>query len=95
MLGVVFDRFQDQIEFVGTVDLARDAVVGVWLHGVGFGEVIQGINAASRMVEHEENRTGTVLRPREQGEVIGAEVEHEAKVRGGAREALPPHQQRR
>jgi hypothetical protein len=27
--------------------------------------------------------------------VIGAEVEHEQKLRGGAREALPPHRQRR
>ena len=62
---------------------------------VGFGEVMQPINALSGMVEHHEDRAGTVFRPREQGEVIGAEVEHEAKVRGGAREALPPHRQRR
>jgi hypothetical protein len=27
--------------------------------------------------------------------VVGAEVEHEQKLRGGAREALPPHRQRR
>jgi hypothetical protein len=52
VLGIQADRFDHQIEFVGTVDFARDAVVGVWPHGVGFGEVIQAINVASGMVEH-------------------------------------------
>jgi hypothetical protein len=32
------------------------------------------------MVEHHGDRAGAVFRPREQREVIGAEVEHEEKV---------------
>ena len=95
VLGIRLDRFDYQIQFVGTVDLARDAVVGVWLHGVGFGEIMQAINAVGGMVEHHEDRARTVFRPRKQGEMVGAEVEHEEKVKGGAPEALPPHRQRR
>ncbi len=37
---------------------------------MGFGEVMQAINAASGMVEHHEDRAGAVFRPREQGEVM-------------------------
>jgi len=62
---------------------------------VGLGEVMPAINAVSGMVEHREDRAGAVFRPREQGEVIGAEVEDEEKVRGAARKALLPHRQRR
>ena len=48
------------------------------------------INAASGMVEHEEDRAGAVFRPREQGEVIGAEVEHgERRRREGERPSAP------
>lgn len=43
---------------------------------VGLSEVIQAINAASGIVEHHEDCAGAVFRPREQGEVVGAEVEH-------------------
>ena len=57
MLGIRLDRFDHEIEFIGAVDLARDAVVGAWLHGVGFGEVMQAINAVSGMVEHPEDHT--------------------------------------
>ena len=88
MLGIRLDRFDHQVEFVGAVDLARNAVVGAWLHGVSFAEVMQAINAVSGMIEHHEDRARAVFRPREQGEMIGAEVEHGG--RGGAREALPP-----
>ncbi len=62
-----------------------------------FGEVIQTIDAMSGMVMHEEDHAGTVFRPREQGEVIGAEVEHKveqglepADERGSARCAPAP-----
>ncbi len=80
MFGIRLDRFDHQIEFVGAFDLARNAVIGVWPHGVGFGEVTQAINAVSRMVKHHEDRALAVFRPREQCEVIGAEIEHEEKV---------------
>jgi hypothetical protein len=41
---------------------------------------MQAINAVSGMVEHHEDRAGAVFRPRNQSEVIGAEVEHKEKV---------------
>ena len=74
MLGIRLDRFDHQTQFVGAVDPARNVVVGAWLHGVGFGEVMQAINAVSRMVKDHEDRAGMVFRPREQSEVVGAEV---------------------
>ena len=43
------------------------------------------INAASGIVEDHEDRAETVIRPREQSEVVGAEVEHEE--REGERES--------
>jgi hypothetical protein len=76
VLGIRLDQFDHQVEFVGAVDFSRNAVVGVWLQGVGFGEVMQAINTASGMVEHHEDRSRAVFRPREQGEMVGAEVEH-------------------
>ena len=60
--------------------LARNAGVGAWLHGVGFGEVMQAINAVSGMVEHHEDRTRAVFRPRVQGEVIGAAISLEQPI---------------
>jgi hypothetical protein len=36
---------------------------------VGFGEVMQPINAVGGMVEHHEDRARTVFRPRKQGEL--------------------------
>src|SRR5579863_6956069 len=39
------------------------------------------------------DRSHTSGIPREQGEVIGADVKHRVEVRGGAQEALPPHRQ--
>ena len=52
VLGIRLDRFDHQVEFVGAVDLARNAVVGAWLHSVSFAEVMQAINAVSGMIEH-------------------------------------------
>ena len=89
MFGIRLDRFDHQIDFIGAVDLARYAVVGAWLHGVGFGEVMQPINAASGMVEHHEDRARTVFRPRKQREVIGAEVEHEGDGERGSAGSAP------
>ena len=62
---------------------------------MGFGEVMQAINAVGGMVEHHEDRARTVFRPRKQCEVIGAEVEHGELARGGAPEAFPPRRERR
>jgi hypothetical protein len=38
---VLADRFEYQVEFVGAVDLARDALGHVGPHELGFGEVIE------------------------------------------------------
>ncbi len=89
---VPLDGLDDQVELVGAVDLARDAVIGVWSDVLGFGEVIQAVDPASGVICHEEHDTGTVFRPGEQNEMVGAEVEH-----GMMREpeSSGPHRQRR
>ena len=70
------DRFDDQVELMGAVDLSRDAIDGVVCDELGFGEVVQPIDPAGGMVLHDEDDTGAVFRPGEQKEMIGAEVEH-------------------
>jgi hypothetical protein len=76
MLRVPLDGLDNQVEFVGTVDLARDAVIGVSRDLMGFGEVIQAIDPASGVISHEKHDAGAVFRPGYEGEMIGAEVEH-------------------
>jgi len=55
---------------------ARYAVRLIRRDELGFGEVVQTVNALSVAVLHQEHRARTVFRPREQEHVIGAEVEH-------------------
>ena len=76
MFGVRPDRFDHQVESTGAVDLARYAVRHVRRDEQGFGEVVQTIDALGVAVLHQKHRAGTVLRPREQEQMIGAEVEH-------------------
>jgi hypothetical protein len=85
MLGVGPDRFDHQVEFIGAVDFARHAGGLARLEVVGFGEVMQPINALSVTVEQQQHRTRAVLLPREQEEMIGAEVEHGARMGRGIR----------
>ena len=40
VLGVRFDGFDRQVEFIGAVDLSRHAVVLAWCEVVGVGEVV-------------------------------------------------------
>ena len=76
MLGVGSDRFDHQVEFIGTIDFARHTI-GLARHEVvGFGEVMQAIDTLGVAVEQEQHRTRPVLLPREQEQMIGAEVEH-------------------
>jgi hypothetical protein len=57
---------------------------------VRFGEVMQPVNAACRVVSHEQDGTGAVFHPREQEQVIGAEVEHRGEdPRAGAEAPAP------
>ena len=66
VFGVWPDRFDHQVEFIGAVDLARYAVRLIRRDELGFGEVVQTINALGVAVLHQEHRAGTVFRPREQ-----------------------------
>ena len=70
------DGLDYEIEFVGAVDLTRHAVIFSWRDDPGFGEVIQAVNSLGRIVFHDEHNTAAAFRPREQNEMIGAEVEH-------------------
>ena len=79
MFGVRPYRVDHEVEFIGAVDLARYAVRLVRRDELGFGEVVQTINALGVAVLHQEHRARTVFRPREQEQVIGAEVEHGEK----------------
>jgi hypothetical protein len=81
VLGVRLDGLDHQIEFVRTVDLPRNAIIFAQCGCVGFGEVMQSINAACRVVSHEQNGTGAIFHPREQEQVIGAEVKHAGETR--------------
>ena len=83
MLGVGPNRFDHQVEFIGAVDFARHAI-GLARHEVvGFGEVMQAIDALGVAVEQQQHRTRPVLLPRKQEQVIGAEVEHGGKQGAG------------
>jgi hypothetical protein len=42
----------------------------------GFSEVIEAIAPARRIIDHHEDNAGAVFSPREQMQVVGAEVEH-------------------
>jgi hypothetical protein len=76
VFGVRLDGLDHEIEFVGAVDLTRHAVIFSWRDDTGFGEVLQSVNASGRIVFHDEHNTAAVFRPREQNEMIGAEVDH-------------------
>ena len=70
MIGVETDRFDHEVEFVGTVDFARDAISHVGLHALSFAEVIESVNALRVAILQQEQSgletacgipTGTVL----------------------------------
>ena len=90
MLGVRFDGLDHQIEFVGAVDFPKDAVVLAWRKDLGFGEVVQPINAAGRVISHQEHGTASVFRAGNKQQMVGAEVEHRrANLRAGAEAPAP------
>ena len=91
------DGLDDEIKFVGTVDLPGHAVVFGWRDDAGFGEVIQPVNSSGRVIFHEEHNAAFAFRPGEQDEMIGAEVEHRSesgKQRPGAIAPAPGRQRR-
>jgi len=82
VLGVQLDRLDHQVKSVRAVDFARYAIGEAWRETEAFGEVQQTIHALGIAVQHEEHGAGAVFRPREQEQVIGAEVEHGALESG-------------
>lgn len=90
MLGVGLDRFDYEIQAIGTVDLAGDAVGLTRLHANGLGEVMEPIDALRVAIKDEQHRAGAMLRPLKQEQMIGAEVEHKrAKSEGFAKKPSP------
>ena len=83
------DRFDHEIKLAGAVDLARYAVGHVGPDEQGFGEVLEPMSAPCSVVLHEEHGVRRIFHPRDQNEVIGAEVEHAETRRAGAMR-LPP-----
>lgn len=82
MLGVGLDRFDYEIQLIGAVDLAGDAVGLAWLQSNGFSEVMKPVEALRVAIKDEQHRAGAMLGPLKQEEMIGAEVEHKrAKAR--------------
>ena len=76
MLGIQLDGLDHQVEFVGAVDLPRNAIILARCGRLGFAEVMEPIHTAYRVISHEQDGTGAIFHPREQEQVIGAEVEH-------------------
>ena len=76
MFRVRLDGFDHQVQLVGAVDFPQHAPVLVGRDDLGFAEVVQPIDTAGRIISHDEHNTRTVLRPREQKQMVGAEVEH-------------------
>jgi len=88
---VRLDGLDDEIEFIGAVDFPGHALILAWRDDLGFGEVVQPIDPSCRVISHDEHNTGTALRPREQEQMIGAEVEHRGKEpESGSRSAPAP-----
>ncbi len=63
MLGVEADRFDHEIEFVSTVDLARDAISHVGLHALSFAEVIEPVNPLRVAILQQEHSIRRMFRP--------------------------------
>jgi hypothetical protein len=76
VFGVQLDRFDNQVEGVHAVDLACHAIGTAWNGAEAFGEVEQTINTPGIAIQHEQHCARAVFCPREQEQVIGAEVEH-------------------
>ncbi|MBC7924454.1 MAG: hypothetical protein H7039_02250 [Bryobacteraceae bacterium] len=90
MSGVRPDRFDHEVEFVGAVDLARYSVGHIGLDEQGFGKVMKSVNALRVEVPQQVHHARRILRPREQEQMIGAEVEHGRNQKRRAGKALRP-----
>ena len=52
MFIVRLDRLNNEIEFIGAVDLPGHAVILAWRDDLGFGEVVQPRNPSRRVISH-------------------------------------------
>jgi hypothetical protein len=95
MLGVEADRFDHEVEFVGAVDFACDAISHIGLHTQSFAEVIEPVNPLRVAIPQQEHCIRRMFRPRENEQMIGAEVEHKRWRQGAEIEVTSAHWQRR
>jgi hypothetical protein len=65
VFGVGADRFEHEVEFVGTVDFSRYTVSHTGLDELGLCEVIEPVNALRVAVLEQDHRARTIFRPRE------------------------------
>src|SRR5712692_12128566 len=71
----------------------RDDLLGLKIiEAKAFGEVEQAIHTPSVVVQHDQHHARSVFRPRDQEQVIGAEVEHGwgQKTEGAGARKPPP-----
>ena len=66
VFGVRPDRVDHEEQFIGAVDLARYTISHVGPDELGFGEVIEPVNALRVAILQQEHRARTVFRPREE-----------------------------
>ena len=92
VLGVRLDGLDHQIELVGAIDLAGYAVIAMRRDLLRFGEVVEPIYPVRGVISHDKHDARAVFRPRDQSEMIGAEVKHERERSGP--EARPRRQRR-
>ena len=80
MLGVRFDRFDHQVKFIGAVDFAKDAVGLIGQDALGFGEVVEPIDAVGIAVFHDLqplNREFHVAAGKKHHEILCAVIQEE------------------
>jgi hypothetical protein len=65
VFGVRPDRVDDEVEFVGAIDFARYAIGHVGPDELGFGEVVEPVNALRVAILLQKHRARRVFRPRE------------------------------
>jgi hypothetical protein len=76
MLSVRANRFDNEVELIGAVDFSGDAAGHLGPQMVAFGEIMKPVNTLRVAVLHQKHGACRVFRPREQNEMIGAEIEH-------------------
>jgi hypothetical protein len=100
VLGVDLDGGDDQVEFVGAIDVSRHAIELGWRDGLGFGEVLEPVDSLGVVVFHQKDEALLAFGAGEQRQVVGAEVDHGGRKEPTgeeerARVFFPPPPQRR